>query len=198
VYSTPTCSSRRRIRSYSDHLLLQSLVLWPLFALTGDIVLCYNLLFAGSLVAAALAMHVLARTAVGREWAAYVAGFIFGFAPYHFTHLGHLQLQALYWLPLALLFLHRLFSDDRGHAWGADTVALGVVMGLQTVSSVYYGVIGGVGVVCAAVALALGIWRPLRASDHAQHSPQVRLQPTSQLSAARAAGSVIKCGPSNS
>jgi Protein of unknown function (DUF3108) len=147
--------------AYSDHLLLQSLVLWPLFALTGDIVLCYNLLFAGSLVAAALAMHVLARTVVGSEWAACVAGFIFGFAPYHFTHLGHLQLQALYWLPLSLLFLHRLFSDDRGRGSGADTVALGVVMGLQTVSSVYYGVIGGVGVVCAAVALAL-LMRRLR------------------------------------
>ena len=141
--------------AYSDHLLLQSLVLWPVFALTHDVVLCYNLLLIASLVATALTMHLLARAVVGSEWAAYVAGLIFGFAPYHFTHLGHIQLQALYWLPLSLLFLHRLFTDERRAVRPADTVALGVIMGLQAVSSVYYGVIGGVGVLCAALTLAV-------------------------------------------
>lgn len=57
---------------------------------------------------------------------------IFGFAPYHFTHLPHIQLQALYWLPLSFLLLHRLFEAERR----ADTVALGTVMGLQAVSSI--------------------------------------------------------------
>ena len=141
--------------AYSDHLLLQSLLLWPVFALTKDVVLCYNLLLVASLVASALTMHVLARAVVRSEWAAYVAGLIFGFAPYHFTHLGHIQLQALYWLPLSLLFLHRLFTNERRAVRHADTVALGVVMGLQAVSSVYYGVIGGVGVLCAALVLAV-------------------------------------------
>ena len=140
-----------RTLAYSDHLLLQSLALWPFYALTHDLVFCYNLLLLASLVGAALAMHVLVRTLVGTEPAAYVAGLIFGFAPYHFTHLTHIQLQALYFLPLSFLFLHRLFTAERR----ADPILCGLVLGLQAVSSVYYGVIGSLGIVCAGATLAI-------------------------------------------
>ena len=133
--------------AYSDHLLLQAVALWPVYAVTHDLIFCYNLLLIGSLVASALAMHVLARSLTGSEAAASVAGLIFGFAPYHFTHLLHIQLQALYFLPLSFFFLHRLFTGDRR----SDTVGLGVVTALQTLSSVYYGVIGAIGLACAAV-----------------------------------------------
>ncbi len=133
--------------AYSDHLLLQSLVLWPVYAVTHDLIFCYNLLLIGSLVASALAMHVLARSLTGSEAAAAVAGLIFGFAPYHFTHLLHIQLQALYFLPLSFFFLQRLFTAQRR----SDTIGLGVVTALQTISSVYYGVIGAIGLACAAV-----------------------------------------------
>ena len=44
--------------TYSDHLLPQSLALLPIFAVTHDVALCYNVLLLGSLVASALAMHV--------------------------------------------------------------------------------------------------------------------------------------------
>ncbi|HEY1912768.1 MAG TPA: DUF3108 domain-containing protein [Vicinamibacterales bacterium] len=133
--------------AYSDHLLLQAVLLWPVYAVTHDLVFCYNLLLIGSLVASALAMHALARALTEGEAPAFVAGLIFGFAPYHFTHLLHIQLQALYFLPLSFFFLHRLFSAQRR----SDTIGLGVVTALQTLSSVYYGVIGAIGLVCAAV-----------------------------------------------
>ena len=76
---------------------------------------------------------------------------IFGFAPYHFAHLGHVQLQALYFMPLSFLWLHRLFQRERRR----DTVMLGVVLGLQAVSSIYDGIIGGIGIAFATVALVL-------------------------------------------
>ena len=135
--------------AYSDHLLLQALALWPVYAITHDLIFCYNLLLIGSLAAAAIAMHVLARAITGSEAAAFVAGLIFGFAPYHFTHLVHIQLQALYFLPLSFFFLHRLFGAERR----SDTIALGVVTALQTISSVYYGVIGAIGLACTALVL---------------------------------------------
>lgn len=149
--------------AYSDHLLLQAAVVWPIYRLTHDLILCYNVLLLVSLVASALAMHLLVRTLVESDAAAYVAGLIFGFAPYHFTHLVHIQLQALYFLPLSFLLLHRLFGDRRR----SDTIGLGIVMGLQTVSSVYYGVIGAIGVAVAAVFLLvtmrrIGDWRLIR------------------------------------
>lgn len=149
--------------AYSDHLLLQALALLPVYTLTHDLVFCYNLLLLASLVISALAMHVLSRALTGSERAAYVAGLIFGFAPYHFTHLIHIQLQALYFLPLSFLFLHRVFDAERR----GDTIALGLVLALQAISSVYYGVIGGVGIACAAITFAvltrrLRDWRLIR------------------------------------
>jgi hypothetical protein len=53
--------------AYSDHLLLQALALSPLYALTHDVVLCYNVLLLASLAGSALAMHLLARTLVESE-----------------------------------------------------------------------------------------------------------------------------------
>ena len=137
--------------AYSDHLLLQAIALWPLYAITHDLVFCYNVLLLASLAGSALAMHVFMRRLAGSERAAYVAGLIYGFAPYHFTHITHIQLQALYFLPLSLLFLHRLFEAERR----ADVIALGLVVGLQAVSSVYYAVIGGLGLAVVGAAFAL-------------------------------------------
>ena len=96
--------------AYSDHLLLQAVVLLPIYALTHDAVLCYNVLLGASLVASGLAMHALARELAGNpldsrrslgagEPGAYVAGLAWGFGSYHFSHLIHLQLQSLYFLP---------------------------------------------------------------------------------------------------
>ena len=141
--------------AYSDHLLLQSLLLVPLYAITHDVVLCYNVLLIASLVASALAMHLLVRSVVCTETGAYLGGLAWGFGSYHFAHLIHLQLQSLYFLPLTFLFLHRLVAGRRVR----DVVLLGIVTALQAVSSVYYGVIGGVALVIGAVALAVGVGR---------------------------------------
>jgi hypothetical protein len=62
-----------------------------------------------------LALHVL------REWsgprahvAAFLAGGVFTFAPFHFAHLlGHMQVISLEWLPFYVLALVRSLSSDR-------------------------------------------------------------------------------------
>jgi hypothetical protein len=93
--------------TFSDHLLLQSLVLSPLYALTGSLVLCYNALLIASLALSGVAMHLLARAVTGSERAAFIAGLAWACWPYRTAHFLHLQLQSLYFLPLALLALHR-------------------------------------------------------------------------------------------
>src|SRR5262245_8171462 len=135
--------------SFSDHLLLQSVVLSPIYAMTGDVTLCYNVLLIASLVASALAMHAFVREVVGSTGGAYVAGLAWGFGSFRFAHLLHIQLQALYFLPLTFLFLHRLIAGRQLR----DAVLLGITVGLQAVSSVYYAVIGGLGLACAAIVL---------------------------------------------
>ena len=100
--------------AYSDHLLLQSVLLAPLYAITHNVVLCYNVLLIASLVASALAMHLFVRAVIGTESGAYLAGLAWGFGSYHFAHLIHLQLQSLYFLPLTFLFLHRVIAVAAG------------------------------------------------------------------------------------
>ena len=73
---------------------------------------------------------------------------MWGFCAYRFSHVLHLQLQALYFLPLAFGALHRVVARRR---W-QDGAWLGLWFGLTAVSSVYYAVIG-------LVALTLGGWR---------------------------------------
>jgi hypothetical protein len=141
------------------------------YAISHDVVLCYNVLLIASLAASALAMHVLARELVGSERAAYVAGTIFGFAPYHFTHLTHIQLQALYFLPLSFVFLHRFFRAERA----TDAAALGVVMGLQALSSIYYGLIGAIGIATGAAILAIS--RAISREPSAMTGGSLRLEP---------------------
>jgi hypothetical protein len=141
--------------AYSDHMILQSAVLTPIYAATGDVVLCYNVLLLASMLLSGIAMHAFVRAVTGSIAGAYLAGLAWAFWPYRFAHLVHIQLQALYFLPLAFLFLHRLMAGRRKR----DACALGIVMGLQALSSVYYAVIGSVGIIVAAAALAIGIGR---------------------------------------
>ena len=146
-----------RTLAYSDHLILQAALVWPLWATTGDVVLCYNALLVLSLAACVMAMYAFARLLTGSRGGALVAGLAWGFMPFHFAHLLHLQLQSLYLLPLAFLCLHRLVAARRRR----DAVALGVAAGLQAISSVYWGVVGAVAIAVGTVALnvAVGRWR---------------------------------------
>lgn len=146
--------------TYSDHLLPQALVLAPVYLLTGSLVFCYNLMLVGSLILCALAMHAYAwevEKGTGTSVGPWVAGFVWGFAPYHFSHLIHIQLQALYFLPLSFLFLHRVVAHRRR----IDALFLGLALAGQALSSVYYGLIGAVGLFTAAVVAMAGLgWRP--------------------------------------
>jgi hypothetical protein len=157
IFQAPIFHPADLTLAYSDHLILQSVALLPLHLLGPGLVACYNLLLAGSLVAAAWSMYAFALAVSGSRRGAFVAGLAWGFGPYHFAHLLHLQLQALYLLPLAFLFLHRLLAARRRR----DAIGLGVCVGVQAASAVYYGVIGTVAVAASLAVLAAvtGQWR---------------------------------------
>ena len=146
--------------AYSDHFLLQAFALAPLYAVTGNAVLCYNMLVILSIALSGLAMHALARAVTGSTAAAFIAGLAWACWPYRTAHLLHIQLQALYFMPLALLYLHKVAA---GRRW-RDAFALGAVTALQAIASVYYGVMTAValGIASLALAGATGQWRSRR------------------------------------
>ena len=77
--------------AYSEHLFAQAIQILPVWALTKNPVLCYNLLFLSTFVLSGLGMYLLARELTGDARVALVAGLCYGFAPYRISQYSHLQ-----------------------------------------------------------------------------------------------------------
>ncbi len=120
--------------AYSEHLTPQMLQILPIYAATGNIVLCYNLLFLAALVLSGLGMYLFIREITGQPVAAFVAGAAFAFAPYRVDQYAHLQVMTSYWMPLAFFAFRRYAATGRVRALVGGTAA--VV--LQTLSCFYY------------------------------------------------------------
>ncbi len=113
-----------RALAYSEHLLAQALQILPLRLLGAGLVLCYNLLFLETFVLSALGMYLLARDLTGNRMAAFVAGLLFGFAPYRMDQFAHLQVLTSQWMPFALLGLRRYVATGRSLPLVGATAAL--------------------------------------------------------------------------
>ncbi len=100
----------------SEHMLGLSLVATPLQWLGVQPIAAYNILFILSFPLCAIAAHALGYTLTGRHDAAAVAGLIFAFNPYRTSQLAHLHILWSFWMPLALMALHR-YARDGGVRW---------------------------------------------------------------------------------
>ena len=99
--------------AYSEHLLPQAIQILPLYAITKNPVLCYNVLFLSTFALSGLGMFLLARDLTGSRSAAFVAGLAYAFAPYRFSTLSHVQVLSSAWMPFALYGLRRYVETDR-------------------------------------------------------------------------------------
>lgn len=87
--------------------ILNGFLALPLQLLFGHTV-AYNLLAVTSFTLGGYCAFLLASDHVENKLAAFVAGMIFTFSPFHLWHAnGRMQLVALQWLPLYILFLLR-------------------------------------------------------------------------------------------
>jgi hypothetical protein len=96
--------------TFSEHLLGASVVFTPLYWLTGDAIVAYNLTALATFVLCGMAMFALVWKLTHSGVASFVAGFAFAFAPYKVSQIAHLQALATFWAPLALLGLHGFIS----------------------------------------------------------------------------------------
>jgi hypothetical protein len=120
--------------TFSEHLLGVSLIATPLIWLTGNPVFAYNVVFLGSFVLSAVGAYALGYYLTRNAIAAFLAGLIYGFAPYRVSQIPHLQMLAAWWMPVALLALH-LYRDTGRGRWLA---LFGVSWLLQSLANGYY------------------------------------------------------------
>lgn len=118
----------------TEHLLGWQLLYAPL-RLTGlGPVAAYNVLIISSLLISAVGAALLARQLGADLGGAWIAGFVFAFAPFHLSHAVHLQTLGVCWSPFAVLFLDRLLGFGK---W-RDAVGLGVAYVLSMLCAMYF------------------------------------------------------------
>jgi hypothetical protein len=114
--------------SFSEHLFGQVLQILPVYHLTGNVILSYNLLFVSSFALSGLGMYVLVRNLLGEppgfSGPAFVAGLVYAFVPFRIAQVAHIQSVSSQWMPLALYGFRRFIQTGRRRALAGGSGAL--------------------------------------------------------------------------
>lgn len=121
--------------AYTDSNVPAALLGAPLFILTGNAILTYNILLLGTFVLAGAGMCALLTHLSGNRAVGFLAGLAYAFLPYRYDHIWHLNQLSHAWTPWAVLALLLLVKRQ---TWGL-AVACGAVAAIQVVSSFYVG-----------------------------------------------------------
>lgn len=125
--------------AYSDHLIVQAVQALPVYAATRNPILCYNLLFLSTFVLSALGAFLFVRELTGSPRAAFVAGLLYGFAPYRFPQASHLPVLSSQWMPFVLYGFRRCVGARVAGRSGAAALTGGAAaLAAQALSSGYY------------------------------------------------------------
>jgi hypothetical protein len=96
---------------YSEHLMTQALISFPVNRLTGNPILAYNFAFLLSLILSAFGVYLLVRRLTGSSASGILGGLIYAFNPFLSAHYYQIQVITAFGIPFAFYFLHRYFED---------------------------------------------------------------------------------------
>jgi len=116
--------------AYSEHLIPQAIQIFPIYVVTKNPILCYNLLFLSTFVLSGLGMFLFAREVTASTAAGFIGGLLFAFAPYRIPQSSHLQVLSAQWMPFALYGFRRYLDGRRVRALIGGTTAA-IVQGLS-------------------------------------------------------------------
>jgi hypothetical protein len=133
-WNAPAFFPVRGVLSFSEHLLGLTLISTPLYWLGADPQTAYNIVFLLTFPLSALGAYFLGYELTKRHDAAFIAGLLFGFAPYRIAHMAQIQALASFPMPFALAGLHRYLHEPRAR-WLALFASAWLV---QALSNGYY------------------------------------------------------------
>jgi len=122
--------------AFSETLIVPALMVAPVLWAGGDPILAHNVALIAGYVLSGVAMFVLVRSLTSHPGAALAASVAFTMHPYRIAHIGHVQLQMVFGVPLALWAIHRL-RERPGARMG---VVAGGLIAMQLYSCVYYAI----------------------------------------------------------
>ena len=147
----------RQTLAYSEANIVAGVVGIPAWLLTHNAYAAHNTALLFAFASTFLGTWLLARYVGGRTDTSIVAGILFAFCPYFYSHSAHVQLLMAGGIPLSMLAMHKLVdapSPKRG-------VLLGVTLAAQALACAYYGIFAGlmVGYAVLFYALRRRLWR---------------------------------------
>lgn len=122
--------------TFSDSMLLPSLLSAPFFAAGFRPAIIYNAFFLAAILTSGLATYYLVRRLTRSISAAFIGGLIYTLHPFRLEHYPHFELQMTMWMPLGLLALLRFCDTLRVR----DALLAALCMAAQLYSSMYYGI----------------------------------------------------------
>ena len=133
LFEAEQCFPASHVTTFCHHMFGEGLLGVAPYLLTGDPVVTHNVVLVLQWWLHAFAMYVLVYAWTRSAPAAFVAGFLLAFHPLRLAYFEHIFLQSLAATPLALLFLHRLFTRQR---W-RDAAGLALFVSLQVFDNFY-------------------------------------------------------------
>jgi F5/8 type C domain-containing protein len=133
-WNAPAFFPAENVLTFSEHLLGLSPIASPVYWLTGSALASYNVVFLLTFPLSAFAAYLLCLHLTDRRDAAFLGGLAFGFAPYRISQMAHVQVLASFWMPVALLGLHRFVRGD-GWRW---LVLFAAMWLMQALTNGYY------------------------------------------------------------
>jgi hypothetical protein len=123
-----------RTLAYSEHLFTQSLATLPVRIFSSNPLLAHNIVLLLAYLTSALGMYALARHLTKSRFGGIVAGLVFAFSPFMFSHFVHIQSVTAGGIPLAFFFLHRYFETGRTR----EAVFFALASSFQALANGYY------------------------------------------------------------
>ena len=124
-WNFPSFAPLSGVTAFTEHLLAAYPISAPIIWLTGNAILAHNVVLLLAFPLNGLAAYLLAREVTGSSLAAFIGGLAFAFAPYHSTHLSHVQTLIAFGMPLALLGLHRYLGPATAGPYDDPAVGAG-------------------------------------------------------------------------
>lgn len=121
--------------AYSEFLLTQSLISLPVLLASKNPIFAQNFVVLFSFFTSGLCMYFLARNLTKNTLGGIIAGIIYAFSPFMFSHLSHLQILTAGGIPLTFLFLHKFFKSEHYK----HLLLFTLFFLIQTLANGYYG-----------------------------------------------------------
>ncbi len=133
LWDAPIYYPYRNTLAFSENLLGIAVLVAPVYWITGNPILTYNVELIVSFAIAGVGMYLLATSLTRSRRSGVIAAAFYAFCSFRFIELSHIQFIATGWLPIALYGLHRYFSTGRRGYLGT----FGVGCALQALSNSY-------------------------------------------------------------